>query len=131
MRREPHDGHVAPGADRRIAAVEAVLAITFGGGGDSSSGPSGGVIVLLIIVALVGVPMLVGLVLRLRDRRRGGDVNRVDEHAANPPESGVFGGEWGRNAPSPLRRESTQQDWTIVAVIAVALALFCLLAFTI
>lgn len=102
--------------------VTEALAITFGGGGTAASGPSGAAIVVLLLVALVGLPVVVGLALRWRDGRRPNDGRRDERRVRQPPESPVFGGSWGRTA-SVLRR-STRADWLVVAALtAVVLVL--------
>lgn len=94
------------------------LAITFGGGGGADAGPSGTAIVVLLLVALVALPVLIGLVLRRRDRRRpsadADDGRRVPE----PPESPVFAGSWGRT--SGVLRRSARGDWLMVVAVAAA-----------
>lgn len=89
--------------------------ITFGGG-VAASGPSGATIVVLFVVALLGLPVVVGLVLRWRDGRRPDDTRRDERRVRDPPESLVFDGTWGRT--SSVLRESTRGDWKIVAVVA-------------
>jgi hypothetical protein len=92
-------------------------ALTFVGG-VAASGPSGVPIVVLLLVALLGLPVVVGLVLRWRDGRRPGDVRRDERRMPDPPESLMFGAAWGRG--SSVLRDSTRADWRIVAALAAA-----------
>ena len=96
--------------------VTEALAITSGGGGSTASGPSGAIIVVLLLIALVGLPVVVGLALRWRDARRSDDGRWDERRVREPPESPVFGGSWGRTT-SVLRR-STRGDWLVVAAFA-------------
>jgi hypothetical protein len=97
--------------------MDATLAITFGGGGDSDAGPSGSLIALVILVLLVGVPVALGVLLRIRDRRRG-DNGGAEQLPARPAGAAPFG--WG-NVRSLRGETSTPTDWLIVGAFGVVM----------
>lgn len=87
------------------------------------SGISDTAIVLLIVGATIGVPVAIGLALRLLDRRRGGKTNpgeQSEDRAVKPLLSTVLSSRQGQPDRGGRWRESTRGDWVMVGALAAA-----------
>jgi hypothetical protein len=73
---------------------------------------------------LVAVPAVIGILLRVRDARRG-ETSQDEPKMADPPPSNFLSGSWGRNGSS-VRGESSRSDWMLVGALAIAVLIFTL-----